>query len=50
MYKDLSIALKAIQSTKTSAPFGKKARENFGNMVNYKKGDLDFSGIIKFNE
>ena len=50
MFKDLSIALKAIQSTNTSAPFGKKAQENFGNMVNQKKGDLDFSAITKFNE
>ncbi len=50
MFKDLSIALKAIQSTNTSAPFGTKAQENFGNMVNQKKGDLDFSAITKFNE
>ena len=50
MFKDLSIALKAIQSTNTSAPFGTKAQENFGNMVSQKKGDLDFSAITKFNE
>ena len=50
MFKDLSIALKAIQSTNTSAPFGTKAQENFGNMVNQKKGELDFSAITKFNE
>jgi 3-hydroxyisobutyrate dehydrogenase len=50
MFKDLSIALKAIQSTNTSAPFGKRAQENFGNMVNQEKGDLDFSAITKFNE
>jgi 3-hydroxyisobutyrate dehydrogenase len=50
MFKDLSIALKAIESTNTTAPFGKKAQENFGNMVNHKKGDLDFSAITKFNE
>ena len=50
MFKDLSIALKAIQSTNTSAPFGTKAQENFGNMVNQKKGGLDFSAITKFNE
>ena len=50
MFKDLSIALKAIQNTNTSAPFGTKAQENFGNMVNQKKGDLDFSAITKFNE
>jgi len=50
MFKDLSIALKAIQSTNTSAPFGTKAQENFGNMVNQKKGNLDFSAITKFNE
>ena len=50
MFKDLSIALKAIQSTNTSAPFGTKAQENFRNMVDQKKGDLDFSAITKFNE
>ena len=50
MFKDLSIALKAIQSTNTSAPFGIKAQENFGKMINQKKGDLDFSAITKFNE
>ena len=50
MFKDLSIALKAIQNTNTSAPFGKRAQENFGNMVNQNKGDLDFSAITKFNE
>jgi 3-hydroxyisobutyrate dehydrogenase len=50
MFKDLSIALKAIESTNTPAPFGKKAQENFGDMVNQKKGDLDFSAITKFNE
>ena len=50
MFKDLSIALKAIQSTNTSAPFGIKSQENFGNMVNRKKGNLDFSAITKFNE
>jgi len=50
MFKDLSIALKAIQSTNTTAPFGTKAQENFRNMVNQKKGDLDFSAITKFNE
>jgi 3-hydroxyisobutyrate dehydrogenase len=50
MFKDLSIALKAIQSTNISAPFGTKAQENFGDMVNQEKGDLDFSAITKFNE
>mgnify|MGYP001333475798 CR=1 FL=1 len=50
MFKDLSIALKAIDSTNTSAPFGKKAQENFKNMVDDHKGNLDFSAIIKFNE
>ena len=50
MFKDLTIALKAIKSTNTSAPFGTKAQENFGNMVNKNKGDLDFSAITKFNE
>jgi len=50
MLKDLTIALKSIDATKTSAPFGTKAQENFRNMVNQKKGDLDFSAITKFNE
>ena len=50
MFKDLSIALKAIHSTNVSAPFGTKAQENFRNMVDQEKGDLDFSAITKFNE
>ena len=50
MFKDLSIALKAIHSTNTSAPFGTKAQENFRNMIDQEKGDLDFSAITKFNE
>ncbi len=50
MYKDLSIALKAINDTNTLAPFGISAQENFRKMVNDKKGDLDFSAITKFNE
>ena len=50
MLKDLTIALKSIDATNTSAPFGTKAQENFRNMVNQKKGDLDFSAITKFNE
>ena len=50
MFKDLSIALKAIHTTNTSAPFGTKAQETFKNMVDQKKGDLDFSAITKYNE
>ena len=50
MYKDLSIALKAIEDTGTSAFFGKKAQENFKKMVDYKKGSLDFSAITMFNK
>ena len=50
MFKDLSIALKAIESTDTSAPFGKRAQENFSNMVEENKGNLDFSAITTFNE
>ncbi|MDA9816938.1 3-hydroxyisobutyrate dehydrogenase [Alphaproteobacteria bacterium] len=50
MLKDLTIALKAINSTKTSAPFGKRAQENFSDMVRENKGGLDFSAITKFNE
>ncbi len=50
MFKDLSIALKAIDTTKSFAPFGRKAQENFKNMVNDNRGNLDFSAIINFNE
>ena len=50
MLKDLSIALKAVETTNTSAPFGKRARKNFEDMVNDDKGNLDFSAITKFNE
>ena len=50
MFKDLSIALKAIQNTNTSAPFGTKAQEKFGHMVTKKEGNLDFSAIIKLNK
>ena len=50
MFKDLSIALKAIETTNTFAPFGKRAQENFKNMVNDNKGSLDFSAITEFNE
>ena len=49
MLKDLTIALKAIESTNTSAPFGKNSRENFERMVNGNQGSLDFSAITKFN-
>ena len=50
MLKDLTIALKAIADTKTSAPFGMKAQENFQKMVESNKGALDFSAIIEFNK
>ncbi len=50
MYKDLSIAIKAINETNTFAPFGINAREKYRKMVNDKKGNLDFSAVIKFNE
>lgn len=50
MLKDLTIALKAIESTNTSAPFGKNSRENFERMVNGNQGSLDFSAITKFNK
>ena len=50
MFKDLTIARKAIDTTKTNAPFGKRAQENFSDMVKDNKGDLDFSAITKFNE
>lgn len=50
MLKDLTIALKAIENTNTSAPFGKNAQDNFKNMVNQNQGALDFSAITKFNK
>ena len=50
MLKDLTIALKAIETTNTSAPFGKNSRENFKRMVNENQGSLDFSAITKFNK
>ena len=50
MLKDLTIALRAIESTNTSAPFGKNSQENFKRMVNEKQGSLDFSAITKFNK
>ena len=50
MLKDLTIALQAIEETKTSAPFGKMSQENFKNMINDNKGELDFSAIINFNK
>ena len=50
MLKDLTIALKAIKDTKTSAPFGTKSRENFKLMINDNKGELDFSAIVDFNK
>ncbi len=49
MLKDLTIALKAIESTNTSAPFGKNSQENFKRMVKENRGSLDFSAITKFN-
>ena len=49
MLKDLSIAVQAIKSTKTLAPFGKKAQEKFQNMIDDQKGNLDFSAIINSN-
>ena len=50
MLKDLTIALKAIENTKTLAPFGKKSQQNFKRMIDDNKGDLDFSAIINFNK
>ena len=50
MLKDLTIALKAIKDTDTSAPFGTKSQENFKRMINDKKGELDFSAIVNFNK
>ncbi len=49
MLKDLTIALKAVESTNTRAPFGAKAQENFQKMINDNKGNLDFSAITIFN-
>ena len=50
MFKDLTIAMKAIKDTNTSAPFGSKSQENFKQMINDNKGELDFSAIVNFNK
>ena len=50
MLKDLSIALKAIADTKTSAPFGCKAQESFKKMVESNNGELDFSAITYYDK
>ena len=50
MLKDLTIALKAIEQTKTSAHFGTKSQERFKKMIDDNKGHLDFSAIINFNK
>ena len=50
MLKDLTIALKAIKSTNTKAPFGEKSRLNFKKMVDENQGTLDFSAITEFNK
>ncbi|MDC6451709.1 3-hydroxyisobutyrate dehydrogenase [Alphaproteobacteria bacterium] len=50
MLKDLTIALKAIENTKTLAPFGTKSQENYKRMIEDNKGNLDFSAIINFNK
>ena len=50
MLKDLTIALKAIKDTNTSAPFGTKSQKNFKRMINDEKGELDFSAIVDFNK
>ena len=50
MLKDLTIALKAIDETKTSATFGRKAQENFKKMVESNEGELDFSAITNYDK
>ena len=50
MLKDLTIALKAIESTNTSALFCKNSQENFKRMVSENQGSLDFSAITEFNK
>ena len=50
MLKDLTIALKSIENTKTPAPLGKYSQENFKRMVDDNNGNLDFSAIINFNK
>ena len=50
MLKDLTIALKAINDTNTSAPFGTKSQENFKRMIDDNKGELDFTAIVNFNK
>ena len=50
MLKDLTIALKAIENTKTSAPFGTYSQQNFTKIINDNKGELDFSAVVNFNK
>ena len=50
MLKDLTIALNAIKDTNTSATFGTKSQENFKQMIEKGKGELDFSAIVNFNK
>ena len=50
MLKDLTIALMAIKDTNTSAPFGTKSHQNFKQMIDENKGELDFSAIVNFNK
>ena len=50
MLKDLTIALKAIKDTNTSAPFGTQSQENFKRMIDDNKGELDFSAIVNYNK
>ena len=50
MLKDLTIALNAMETTNTSAPFGRNSQENYKRMVNENQGSLDFSAITKFNK
>ena len=50
MLKDLTIALKAVADSKTSAPFGSKAQESFKKMIESNRGELDFSAITQYNK
>ncbi len=50
MLKDLTIALKAIKDTNTAAPFAINTQDNFKQMIDDNKGELDFSAVVNFNK
>ena len=49
MYKDLSLAIAAAKETNTKISFGLQSQKQFQNLVQNKKGHLDFSNIVNDN-